>query len=143
MTLIENYETHPCLYNPKHKFYSNKHARNEALQKITEAVAAKNSNFTVEDIKNLKSGIGSDEVYEPSVWWYEKLFFLVPHVKNRKSKSTLDFMTIETNADSPEDWQETERSSDISTSGSILSEAPCNYKLHKKEKGMETKHQTS
>ncbi|KAJ3631061.1 hypothetical protein MTP99_012216 [Tenebrio molitor] len=32
--LIMVYETHPCLFDPKHKFYSNKHARADALGKI-------------------------------------------------------------------------------------------------------------
>jgi hypothetical protein len=41
---------------------------------------------------SLRTGTGTEDVYEPSVWWYEKLLFLVPHVKTRKTKSTLDHL---------------------------------------------------
>ncbi|KAL1489811.1 hypothetical protein ABEB36_013743 [Hypothenemus hampei] len=80
------------------------------------------SQFSHENSKvqsSLKSGMGTDLVYEPSVWWYEKLLFLVPHVKNRKSKTTLDSMEIETDVENFQTSEETEETSDMS-SASIL-----------------------
>lgn len=39
------------------------------------------------------SGEGRDDVYEPSVWWYEKLLFLTAYIKPRKSHSTLSTLS--------------------------------------------------
>ncbi|CAH0555613.1 unnamed protein product [Brassicogethes aeneus] len=112
LALIEQYETYPCLYDTKHKFYSNKHARTDKLQKITDELKNIDGRVTVDDVKkkltslrqsfshentkmhdSQKSGAGTEEMYEPSVWWYEKLLFLIPHVKTRKTKSSLDLLT--------------------------------------------------
>lgn len=49
--LIEEYERFSCLYDPKHKFYSNKHARNEAFLKITQEVQKIDKTLQLEDIK--------------------------------------------------------------------------------------------
>uniref|UniRef100_A0A6P7H269 Uncharacterized protein LOC114345945 n=1 Tax=Diabrotica virgifera virgifera TaxID=50390 RepID=A0A6P7H269_DIAVI len=112
----------------KHKFYSNKHARNEALIKILGEVNKVNGDIQFEDVKKIanlrqqfahenaklqayqKSGTGSEEVVESSLWFFEKLLFLIPHIKTRKTKSTLDVQIddfleneiIETNSEAEE-----------------------------------------
>jgi hypothetical protein len=115
MALIVEYERQPCLYDTKHKFNTNKHARNDAFLKIAGELKEINPTVAVEDIKkkitnlrqqfshenakiqsSLRTGTGTEDVYEPSVWWYEKLLFLVPHVKTRKTKSTLDYLSQDT-----------------------------------------------
>ncbi|KAF5303250.1 hypothetical protein FQA39_LY09989 [Lamprigera yunnana] len=78
----------PCLYFTKHKFYSNKHARRvDALIKITDDIKPNMPEITIEDVKkklnNLrsqfahennkviasrKSGIGTDDIYEPTIY---------------------------------------------------------------------------
>ncbi|KAF5276655.1 hypothetical protein FQA39_LY06459 [Lamprigera yunnana] len=95
---------HTCLYDTKHKFYSNKHAQADALIKITDDIKPNMSEITIEDVKkklnNLrsqfayennkviasrKSRISTDDIYEPTIWWYGKLLFLLPHVKEHES----------------------------------------------------------
>ena len=49
--LIAMYEQNPCLYNTKHKFYSNKHARHDALCKIWEELKDLCPQLTVEEVK--------------------------------------------------------------------------------------------
>ncbi|KAF5289305.1 hypothetical protein FQA39_LY15143 [Lamprigera yunnana] len=87
----------------------NKHARADALIKITDDIKPNTPEIAIEDAKkklnNLrsqfahennkviasrKSGIGTDDIYEPTIWWYEKLLFLLPYVKVRKGKSNFD-----------------------------------------------------
>jgi hypothetical protein len=44
--------------------------------------------------------------YEPSVWWYEKLQFLLPHIRARKSTSSLSSQDIECSSNSQEYTQD-------------------------------------
>ncbi|KAF5290597.1 hypothetical protein FQA39_LY14663 [Lamprigera yunnana] len=46
---------HACLYDTKHKFYSNKHARADALIKITDDIKPNIPEITVEDIASTSS----------------------------------------------------------------------------------------
>uniref|UniRef100_A0A1Y1MIF0 MADF domain-containing protein n=1 Tax=Photinus pyralis TaxID=7054 RepID=A0A1Y1MIF0_PHOPY len=109
ITLIGLYEHHLCLYDVKNKFYSNKHARVEALNTIVGRLNEEPGvNFTVDDVKkkiaNLRSqfnhelskinsskrsGGGTDDLYEPSVWWFEYMAFIKKFIKTRKGKSNL------------------------------------------------------
>jgi hypothetical protein len=123
--LIMVYETHPCLFDPKHKFYSNKHARADALGKIVVDLKTFNPKVEVEDVKkkwnNLRSqfshehhkvlasersGMGTEDLYEPSVWWYEKLQFLLPHIRARKSTSSLSSQDIDCSSNSQDYTQD-------------------------------------
>jgi hypothetical protein len=38
----------------------------------------------------LHSGMGTDEMSEPSIWWFHKLSFLKQFIKSRKGKSNLE-----------------------------------------------------
>ncbi|XP_031347811.1 uncharacterized protein LOC116174125 isoform X2 [Photinus pyralis] len=113
ITLIGLYEHHLCLYDVKNKFYSNKHARVEALNTIVGRLNEEPGvNFTVDDVKkkiaNLRSqfnhelskinsskrsGGGTDDLYEPSVWWFEYMAFIKKFIKTRKGKSNLESQT--------------------------------------------------
>ncbi|KAK9719369.1 Alcohol dehydrogenase transcription factor Myb/SANT-like [Popillia japonica] len=92
---IEQYENFPELWNASHPHYMNKNKRNLALEKMLESYKAIKPNATREDvrkkinslrtnyrkevkkiIKSKRSGIGTDNVYEPSSWVFHCLKFL-------------------------------------------------------------------
>ncbi|XP_063919698.1 uncharacterized protein LOC135134795 [Zophobas morio] len=119
---IIQFEKYPCLYDVKHQFYKNKHARAEAYNKIVETLKKENEGLkvTVEEAKkkitNLRSqynhelnkirasthsGMGTDEIYEPTVWWFEKLQFLEQFIKPRKGKSSIDVLHDNENQSQP------------------------------------------
>ncbi|CAG9820734.1 unnamed protein product [Phaedon cochleariae] len=102
--LIDEYRKYPCLYAVKSKLYSNKHARQEAFEKIESALKSLRSSVTVMEIKvklaglratyiseykkhvnSLKSGQGSDDVYFPSLWYFKHLHFINDHIEVRQS----------------------------------------------------------
>ncbi|KAL1488842.1 hypothetical protein ABEB36_014637 [Hypothenemus hampei] len=104
LKFFEVFEQYPCLYDTKNKFYLNKHARADAISKIVEhlgieikveEVKTKINNIRsqlsheMKKIRDKPSGAGSDEVSEP-VWWFDNVQFLVPHLKSRKGKDSLD-----------------------------------------------------
>ncbi|KAF5273478.1 hypothetical protein FQA39_LY07495 [Lamprigera yunnana] len=49
--LINSCEMHVCLYDTKHKFYSNNHARADPLIKITDDIKPNMPEITIEDVK--------------------------------------------------------------------------------------------
>lgn len=107
-TLISLYEGRPELYNVKHHFYSNKHARAEAFHHIVASLQTKQKDISVADVKSKlttlrthythelkkirqsgRSGAGAEDIYKPTVWWFEQTKFLEPYIKCRKSESNL------------------------------------------------------
>ncbi|XP_015518840.1 uncharacterized protein LOC107223619 [Neodiprion lecontei] len=49
--------------------------------------------FNIEHSKvksSLKSGTGTDDIYKPSLWYYEKLLFLDSYVIPRRNRTSLD-----------------------------------------------------
>ena len=108
--LIELYEEHENLYNSKHRFYHNKHCRIDSLNKILKNLNADRTVvFNIDDIKkkmlslrttlnkerklveqNNKSGRGAEEIYEPTIWWYDTMQYMVPYLKSRQSESPLE-----------------------------------------------------
>ncbi|KAF5305331.1 hypothetical protein FQR65_LT18734 [Abscondita terminalis] len=108
--LITTLEGFPCLYDCKHKFYSNHHARVQALIEIRRRLMEAHPSITIEsdDIKrkitNLrsqltaeirknkksqKSGVGTEEIYEPTIWWFSHIQYLIPYLRTRSSESNL------------------------------------------------------
>lgn len=107
--LIECYENYPCLFDTTSNLYKNKHARKDAIFKICECMKKSDAEtITIEDVKkkitnirsqfthehnkvkeSKRSGAGTEDLYEPTVWWYEKLLFLIPYIKARKGESSL------------------------------------------------------
>ncbi|XP_047101465.1 uncharacterized protein LOC124720185 [Schistocerca piceifrons] len=93
-----------CLYAVKSPNYYNKHLRAEALERVASAVCVVRpyttskecyskmhnlrTQFKVEHakVKSTKSsGAGMNDIYKPSLWYYEKLMFLADHCLPRKS----------------------------------------------------------
>ncbi|XP_017467846.1 PREDICTED: uncharacterized protein LOC108360174 [Rhagoletis zephyria] len=105
LRLIELWEGYESLYNPHHKLYHNKHARQQAFSDLAEKlsdllptigsteVKAKltylRGQYTreVAKQKERKSGAGAEEVYIPSAFYFEKLTFLQAFIKVRKGES--------------------------------------------------------
>uniref|UniRef100_A0A1Y1JZ87 MADF domain-containing protein n=1 Tax=Photinus pyralis TaxID=7054 RepID=A0A1Y1JZ87_PHOPY len=96
--LIEVYKNHPCLYVVKSPQYKNKHARNAALTDICSKLEAVKAGVTIADVKNkfaalrqnflveyrkhensMKSGSGTDQVYIPTIWYYDLMLFVLEH----------------------------------------------------------------
>ncbi|KAF5277389.1 hypothetical protein FQA39_LY06202 [Lamprigera yunnana] len=146
--LINSYEMHACLYDTKHKFYSNKHSRADALIKITDDIKPNMLEITIEDAKkklnNLrsqfahennkviasrKSAIGTDDIYEPTIWWYEKLLLLLPYVKVRKGKSNFDESSQQQDSS-----QEQELDQEAATSSDTSELIPVTPKVTKRRK---------
>lgn len=109
LKLIDAWIEFPCLYNTQDKLYSNKHARYDALCKLAEIIKSNVPQATAEDVKikinylrgqyvnalakikgTTKSGAGTDDVCEPSTYWFARLGFLKKHLKRRKSSSNIE-----------------------------------------------------
>uniref|UniRef100_A0A1Y1MXA0 MADF domain-containing protein n=1 Tax=Photinus pyralis TaxID=7054 RepID=A0A1Y1MXA0_PHOPY len=105
--LIEQYQQHECLYFVQHRDYHNKNRRNAALQQICEKMNQIRPNTSIHEIQkkwngirntyaserrksiaSSRSGAGSEDIYIPSLWYYEKLVFLNEHLNIRKSVSS-------------------------------------------------------
>ncbi|CAH1107762.1 unnamed protein product [Psylliodes chrysocephalus] len=106
--LIEEYQKYPCLYQVKDKQYKNKHARMRALVSIKNALTPMKEDVEIPEIKskfnNLKtnvlqeyrkvqksksSGSGTDELYEPTLWYYRAMLFVLDHTVPRKALDSL------------------------------------------------------
>ncbi|KAF5271422.1 hypothetical protein FQR65_LT17618 [Abscondita terminalis] len=105
--LIDEYQKYPCLYIIKHPLYHNRNSRTEGLKNISEIVNSVRPGTTIEEIKtkwsslrstyiaekrkyenSLKSGSGTDYVYKPSLWYFDRMSFLNEHVAARPSTSS-------------------------------------------------------
>nr|CAD7410279.1 unnamed protein product [Timema cristinae] len=107
-TLIDSYKEHQNLYNTNNKKYHNRNARRESLKKVLAQVRRERPNTTVDEcikkfqslrsyygqqqkkIRNsFKSGDDSNDIYQASVWWFQKMDFLEDFIQTRKSKNHL------------------------------------------------------
>ncbi|XP_040202670.1 uncharacterized protein LOC120933498 [Rana temporaria] len=105
---IEMYRQLPCLWQVKSKDYSNRDKKHEALSKLVELCKAVCPNPTIDYVRNKianirtvfkkelnkvrvsqTSGAGTDEIYEPRLWYYESLRFLTDQVEARASVCSL------------------------------------------------------
>ncbi|XP_018577741.1 uncharacterized protein LOC108916036 [Anoplophora glabripennis] len=92
---IEVYKSLPCLWQIKSKEYSDRNKKNAAYQKLIEklkeAKADANRDFVIKKInslrssyrkekkkvsESLKSGAGTEDVYTPTLWYYDLFKFL-------------------------------------------------------------------
>ena len=103
--LIKSWQKHECLYNTKNMFYSNRHSRNMAIDSIAQSlyphlpgislneVKSKMSSLRTQYVKetnksvdSMRSGVGAEDIYTPSVFWYDDMNFLKDHIVTRKGK---------------------------------------------------------
>uniref|UniRef100_A0A2S2R1S6 MADF domain-containing protein n=1 Tax=Sipha flava TaxID=143950 RepID=A0A2S2R1S6_9HEMI len=108
-TLIDAYKEELCLYATNLATYHNKHLRADAMERVCKAVTSLRpfintkecstkfhnlrNQFNIENAKvktSFKSGTGTDDIYKPSLWYYEKLLFLDPYVTPRKSRNSME-----------------------------------------------------
>ena len=105
---IEVYREHPVLWNIKSEDYSNRRMKEEAYgvlvnkfkekyptwgrEEVKKKINSFRTNFRKEFKKVLdseKSGAGSEEIYEPTLWYYDDLLFLIDQKKPSESRSSI------------------------------------------------------
>lgn len=103
---INSYHLHTCLWNTKAKEYSDRNqAYEDLVKKCKEKFPNANKDFVVKKIhtmrcsfrrelkkviNSLRSGSGTDEVYVPSLWYYDLLSFIADSEMPRKGTSNID-----------------------------------------------------
>jgi len=106
---IEVYKNLPSLWKVKSDDYSNRRKKDAAYAVLVEKFNEKFPNFTREDVKKKingyrtnfrkelkkvmdseKSGAGTEEIYQPTLWYFDALAFLNDQEIPAKSRSTLD-----------------------------------------------------
>lgn len=107
---INIYQLHPCIWDTKCKDYSNKHMRNDAYGELVEYSKTKYPNatkdFVIKKIHALrcsfrrelkkvldsqrKTGSSADDVYVPTLWYYDLMSFIGECETPRQGKCTLD-----------------------------------------------------
>ncbi|KAF5281185.1 hypothetical protein FQA39_LY17856 [Lamprigera yunnana] len=107
--LIEEYRKWPNLYKVKSVNYKNRNLRKTALESIENSLKKSKPNITSTEIQNkfqslkqnalkkykkwknsYKSGTGEDKVYEPSLWYFQIISFVIADNVPRESQDTLD-----------------------------------------------------
>lgn len=102
--LIDLYKEKPCLYVVKSPLYKNKHARQAAWECICESLKELRPKTSITEIKNKinglrtnflaeyrkwqnskRSGVGDDDVYVPTLWYYKDIMFILDHTLPRSS----------------------------------------------------------
>ncbi|KAG5896537.1 hypothetical protein JTB14_030742 [Gonioctena quinquepunctata] len=103
---IDIYRKLPCLWKVKSKSYSNRHEKNKAYEKLLLFYKQTDPNATIDSVKkkinNLRctfrkelkklrkskrSGEGSDNVYVPTLWYFNLLMFTADQEEPRTSIS--------------------------------------------------------
>ena len=80
-TLIEKYRGFPQLWKIKSDLYKNKNLRNKAWEELLIYFQEVERDVTLESLKKRitnmrKSGTGDEDVYEPTLWYFDELEFL-------------------------------------------------------------------
>lgn len=105
MKFLELYHKHNCLWNHRTDKYKNKDARENALASIVKEMEI--SGLTIADLKNkiktvrtmykkehslvcksIKSGMGTEEVYVPKLFWYKRADIFLNGVTNTRDTSS-------------------------------------------------------
>ncbi|XP_064082573.1 uncharacterized protein LOC135198678 [Macrobrachium nipponense] len=106
---IELYKQHPCLWKMKSKEYSDKGMRNRAYNVLAEKLRERDTTATrvtvAKKINNLRScfrkeikkveasvrsGASADDLYVPSLWYYDLLLFLKDQETPGSSTSSIN-----------------------------------------------------
>lgn len=104
---IAMYKQHECIWKVKSKEYSDRNMNNAAYEKLVNKLKEKDENTNRDSVvkkintlrssfrkeckkvtASFKSGAASDEVYRPSMWYYELLLFLHGAINSRSSSET-------------------------------------------------------
>jgi hypothetical protein len=109
LEFLECYRSLPILWDTNHVAYSNRQKKSDAYNELLNKFKRVETNATRETVvrkinsmrsafrKELKkvrdskrSGASADEVYKPSLWYFNELLFLVDQDTPDRSRSTLD-----------------------------------------------------
>lgn len=112
---IELYKSFPCLWLVKSKEYSDRNkkdlAYSELVKKFEEFDPSADRNTVIKKINGLrtvykkelakvnnseKSGSGADDIYKPTLWYFDLLHFLKDQDSARPSRSTISDAEQET-----------------------------------------------
>lgn len=104
---IDLYRKHKCLWKIKDAAYANRSLRMKAYEELLELYKAVDNEATVEMVKqkinNMRSafrkelkkvkmskrtGTSADEIYTPSLWYYDSLLFTADNEESRETLST-------------------------------------------------------
>ncbi|XP_031336479.1 uncharacterized protein LOC116165884 [Photinus pyralis] len=108
LQLIDLYKARPCLYAVKTTEYKNKHMKLTAYQEIEQGLQSLRPKTTTGEIKSkinglrtnfltehrkykssLNSGAGAEEVYYPTLWYYEHMLFIIDHTNPRPAVDSI------------------------------------------------------
>ncbi|XP_044747449.1 uncharacterized protein LOC123308724 [Coccinella septempunctata] len=126
--LINLYKSHPCLWKVRSEEYKNRNLRNEAFRTLIDFCKARgfpeaNRDFVMRKIQSLRgsfrkelkkvqdserSARGAEEVYKPSLWYYDLLLFTTDQEESSVSVLNLDSTDVGKEGDSDEIEEEEE-----------------------------------
>ncbi|XP_063809509.1 uncharacterized protein LOC135024120 [Pseudophryne corroboree] len=106
---IDLYHQNECLWRVRSPDYANRIKRNRAYQQLIEYSRGKNSDVDVNWVKknfsnfrtvfvkerkkvqdSQRSGAGTDEVYKPTLWYYDQIQFIIEQEARVRSRDALD-----------------------------------------------------
>ncbi|XP_076049017.1 uncharacterized protein LOC143029829 [Oratosquilla oratoria] len=112
LEFIQTYRDHPALWKVKSREYLNKISRNKGLVALQEVLKDIEPNCTREAVmkkinclrtafrreykkfeNSKKSGSCPEDIYIPSLWYFDEMMFVVDQDMTQESSSTLDFMS--------------------------------------------------
>ncbi|XP_045462488.1 uncharacterized protein LOC123672444 isoform X1 [Harmonia axyridis] len=144
---IDLYKQFPCLWQVKNRDYSDRHKKNAAYKKMIKKVREVDKKATREKVikkintirgcfrrehnkvlSSLKSGSGTDNVYQPNLWYYKLLLFVLEEPKPGKSESHLQ----NTDGDDMLDDIENQESTETNTEEIILPDSPSSVQSFKR-----------
>ncbi|XP_030747080.1 uncharacterized protein LOC115875704 [Sitophilus oryzae] len=115
---IEIYKSYPCLWKVRSKDYTNKNLKNKAYEKLVEVCKTiypeANKDYVIKKIQSfrgsfrkevkrvaesMRSGTGVDDVYVPTLWYYDLLLFTSDQEIPTASISNMDTDELEAGCD--------------------------------------------
>lgn len=115
---IEIYKSYPCLWKVRSKDYTNKNLKNKAYEKLVEICKTiypdANKDYVIKKIQSfrgsfrkevkkvaesMRSGTGVDDIYVPTLWYYDLLLFTSDQDIPTASISNMDADELEAGCD--------------------------------------------
>lgn len=109
LEFIDEYRKHECIWKIKSKCYHNRDMKDEAYKCLLELVKKFDSSATKDTVlkkinnircvfrkehkkvvSSVKSGMGTEEMYIPKLWYYSELSFLLDQEECLQGKSNLE-----------------------------------------------------
>lgn len=111
-SFIDKYRQLPCLWNIKSKNYSNRKEKAKAYETLINYCKTVDQNASIDTVKkkinnirsafrkehkkvlkSKRSGSSTEEIYEPTLWYYKLLLFTASQEEPRQSVSNEDDFT--------------------------------------------------